>query len=391
MNYYIVKNEFKFIFPIGPALFLCLALIILSDIHFYFHTSISSGIYLIFFTFACFTIVIYGIDYFKADTFLMIVLLLEAIQLFFTLLNGRLSYSYIVSVIGELILLFYLNTGLQKNAFKTLQLFRTALLVLFSFDVLSILFCLFTGNFSNSEFGLAGHKNYHSFLFLAVLAINVIYSNTKPKRKNFLNVFLFILCIASEVLLSSASGFFVITFFFIAYSFFKNWRIKLFDLRIVLFGLLILNYIILFLTQTKWLGSLLKLLGRNASFTGRNVIWEQAILLIKENLLFGYGYVKEIQFYNVGMQDNHCHNFFLNLFLTGGFVYFSLFIILLFIVGSRLKKNIGKQSNIILFLISCYLLLGISEIVVNTNNLFLPILYLGWKIKSIIPDITKKI
>lgn len=60
--------------------------------------------------------------------------------------------------------------------------------------------------------------------------------------------------------------------------------------------------------------------------------------------------------------------------------------LLLIMVGRKLKQRIGMQSNILLFIISCYLLSGISEIVVNTNSLFLPLLYLGWKIKVFNPD-----
>lgn len=307
-----VKAEMvKVKIPIRRDLLICLALIILSDINFYFHTSASSGVYLVFFLLSSFIIIIDIYNYLKLDAFIIIILLLEVIQFFFTFVNGSINYAYLVSVIGEILLIFYLNVGLKRNPFETIRLFRIALLVLFFLDVLSILFCLFIGNYTNSVFGLAGHKNYHSFLFLAVMAIHILYRNMQGKyRMHVSTIILFGTCIICEILLSSASGIFVIFLFSFACIFLKNWKVHFFDLRIVTVLLLFINYIIIFLNKTTWLSGILKLLGRDTSFTGRNVIWEPAIQIIKENLFWGQGYVRQIQFYNAGVQDNHCHNFF---------------------------------------------------------------------------------
>lgn len=86
------------------------------------------------------------------------------------------------------------------------------------------------------------------------------------------------------------------------------------------------------------------------SFTGRTIIWKNAIAQINRFPLFGVGQLQyERMWQTLGGNVNYsdCHSFYLNLAFYGGFVSVALFIIMLFIVA----KNINMYRSNIAFLI----------------------------------------
>ena len=50
----------------------------------------------------------------------------------------------------------------------------------------------------------------------------------------------------------------------------------------------------------------------------------------------------------------------------------------IFIVTNRIRKNKDELMNILTYMIGCYLLLGVSEIIVNVNTMFWPLLTFGF-------------
>lgn len=103
------------------------------------------------------------------------------------------------------------------------------------------------------------------------------------------------------------------------------------------------------------------ILGRSLTFTNRTLIWSEAILLILEAPVFGYGGYF-IQHITIGGWTTYtCHNFFLQNMVDAGFV---SVIILLIIIGNISKEFDRHRNNQLLkilkigifaIFISCYM------------------------------------
>lgn len=375
-----IKNDLHLNIPTGYRLYAILSAILLIDANFYLKTSFTFRIYIPFFLMAV-LFLSHGFFHQKIDTFIIIFYLLQAIQLYFTYDEKHIDGGFVCFIGAEIAIITYMNYCRKRGRLQEcVQLFGAALKVLYFVDVLSVLFSFVTNNYTNASFGLAGHKNYHSFLFIAT--IGFVCLNRRYKRDARI-IGYGVISLICEVLMRSSSGVVAITFFLAICLVGKDWKNKILNLKWITVILVIINLLILGGFQSGLLDRLLELIGRDSSFTGRTLIWDKAFRIVAENPWIGHGYVCQVEYYNQGVRLNHCHNFFLNLLLTGGIVYLALIILLLWIVGKKLSDNTSVYSNYILYMIATYLLLGVSEIVVNANSFFYPLLFWGWCINEI--------
>lgn len=121
-------------------------------------------------------------------------------------------------------------------------------------------------------------------------------------------------------------------------------------------------------------------LGESLMLNGRSIIWDSAIKLIKEKLIFGYGvygvYIPLPDWW--GTSYNYAHNQILQFLLDGGLIATILFGLLIVISGRNIDASrnyiIGKISAIVMF--SC-LLMMISEAYSNYLVFYALIALLG--------------
>ncbi len=319
----------------------------------------------------------------KINRYIVFIFCMEMFVLILTIINHRLSYSYLCMIVATLFLTAFIVTNIKDNGRKLIFLFEHALCLLFILDVISILLCIFTGKHTNDSYGLVGHKNYHAFLFILTLGFKMI--NKRLNEKKLVNIEIFIIAFVSiilEVVVDSMSGAVSVILLSVASFLISKKKLKLPSLTTITMGLLILNYILIFaINSTQWMQRLLVLMGRDAGMTGRSQMWTYALDLIARNPAYGYGYSQTVQVWSVAENtfvSNHCHNFFLNLVLTGGIPYFVVVMSFIFIVTNRIRKNKDELMNILTYMIGCYLLLGVSEIIVNVNTMFWPLLTFGF-------------
>ncbi len=358
-------------------------IIILADYMFYMHTSLSSRLYGIMVICSFIYILIKNNYTLKITKYILFVYFLEGIVVLFTFVNNRVTYSYLCALIAELLLTMYIVENLRNNRIYIIDIFSKAFLIMFIADIISVIFCLISKKYDNASFGLVGHKNYHSFLFLLTLMFNSISLELKHDNPvNFKIIVISIISIITEVIVDSASGIVAIFLYMLLLVLMQLKKIKFINLYTILIGLLIVNYIIVIaMSKNSVFSFIFSMLGRDAGLSGRSTMWNLALELIKKNFFWGYGFAKEISYYNSGTTQwvmNHCHNFFLNLQLTGGIIYFVIYLLFLFKIAGKLKHNKSRVSYIITYGIGCYLLLGISEIIVNVNSMLIPLLTFGY-------------
>lgn len=319
----------------------------------------------------------------KINKYLIFVTCMEIFVLIMTMINERLSYSYLCMIIASISITAFVVTNIKDNTKKMILLFNDALYLLFILDVISILLCIITGEHTNASYGLVGHKNYHAFLFILTLGFKLMNNRMNQERLLDINVIMVaFISIILEVVVDSTSGAITILCFSIALLLMEKRRIKLPSLTVITVGLLILNYILIFaISSTKWMQNLLALMGRDAGLTGRGQMWVYALDLIRRHPAYGYGYSQMVSVWSITEKNivtNHCHNFFLNLVLTGGIPYFVVMMSFIFLVARKIKKSGSKLTDILTYTTGCYLLLGVSEIIINVNTMFWPLLTFGY-------------
>ena len=122
------------------------------------------------------------------------------------------------------------------------------------------------------------------------------------------------------------------------------------------------------------------ILGESLLLNGRSIIWDSAIKLIKERLIFGYGvygvYIPMPDWW--GTSYNYAHNQILQFLLDGGLIAAILFGLLIAIAGRNIdacgNPKLGKMSATVMF--SC-LLMMISEAYSNYLVFYALIALLG--------------
>lgn len=121
------------------------------------------------------------------------------------------------------------------------------------------------------------------------------------------------------------------------------------------------------------------LFGKDATLTGRTVIWETGFNLIKSKLLFGYGYgnIIDVVFRdsnNLIFRITSFHNYFIDLLYQGGVVHFIIFLIWLFKICDIINKDENKIGQYIKICLLMIFILWTALPCNNNDSLFLLIL-----------------
>ena len=105
--------------------------------------------------------------------------------------------------------------------------------------------------------------------------------------------------------------------------------------RVIIVGF-ILNIFIVLLPSSTLGVRVAEYFGKDSTYSGRTIIWENCIRYIKKSLLFGNGYEgADIKMVKIG--QTHCHNLLVEHLYLGGAILLGLF--LLVIISSAPKRN----------------------------------------------------
>lgn len=182
-----------------------------------------------------------------------------------------------------------------------------------------------------------------------------------------------VICFITLLVANSATG--IVTFILFTV---LIWTYSIWNNRRFSYKILLLAYLVFFLgvivlgSNLQIISSITSFFGRTNTFTGRTWLWKNAINLITERPILGYGYTSgNIRIWG-GMFSSH--NMFLEMTIQGGLLYLGIFLLITFYA---IRQNVNAKvnySNVIFAGIFSYLIIGLLEVGINTFYYMLIIL-----------------
>ena len=250
---------------------------------------------------------------------------------------------------------------------------------------------------SGSYVYLLGNKNMQILYVLPLLFVISLRWTIKNKY-DILDIFMIVISILTVTLTKSSTSLVaLILFLFMFFSIhfrkfsFTNYIIKKLPMVFFLILFLVCEYLLLFMNIQEDFSTLINnLFDKQATFSGRTLIWSQAISMVCKNP-FGYGWDAVVTnvYSTLGWGDlyvniGHAHNIILNFAYKSGVLASFLYIVLLFTISVNLDKcNIKETVKIIFkcFFIIFLVLSAFESYPANCEGLFmiLSLIYLESK------------
>ena len=288
--------------------------------------------------------------------------------------NGYINNSVLYAAkISLIVLLFQIYADDMGVLLKSLMIYSEICVYI---NLLTILIAP-DGFFSrsNSAYGMTeewflGADNNFAMWLVPSLVIAWIYAEVFKTKKR--SILLTMVIILTELVRGSATGFMGVLIFLILI-FVPYIRIILTPFRSIIL-VFIAFVVIVLMGNMGFLEPIVEMLGKDMTFSGRVVIWENAIEAIKDKPILGYGILEnnEVVKYLGRVETatwlgaTHCHCQFLQLVFQGGFIA-AIFIVLVYILV--IKE--GKQNWDIrltrygIYGVVVYTIMGIVEVVEN--------------------------
>lgn len=198
-----------------------------------------------------------------------------------------------------------------------------------------------------------GSKNtgfFYYIVFIYFVTIRDLVRKGKPSNK----ILIWILCfICGSYLCDAASSTILFLFIFVYYFVWINftWLSKIFNIRNIVPIIIIIAGVILLPSLRTILAPVLAFFGRNTTFTGRDILWLQAIRYFKMHPVIGNG-INLDYILITGAEQNHAHSFYLDLLAKYGIFVLMIFIITTVVVlvksNSHVLRNYTLLNNVII-------------------------------------------
>lgn len=196
----------------------------------------------------------------------------------------------------------------------------------------------------DSRMSWLGLDNGYIKYFLIAFVVFFFSYKDKPFKRNMLYMCMFV----SMLFVWSGTGILGI-FIMIAYVYLVN-RGKL--VKNVnywfCFALGVISFlgIVIFRVAEYFSNFIVNVLGKDITFTGRTLLWDQALLLIGKQPIYGYGvYDYDLLISPANGQAYSAHDTVLQMMLMGGFISLIGFIIVAIVAGIQIGKNNKKITN----------------------------------------------
>ncbi|UAL45125.1 O-antigen ligase family protein [Shewanella inventionis] len=231
--------------------------------------------------------------------------------------------------------------------------------------------------FSSRMQGVVGHPN--TLAFLCVTAIFLLYyffsKELLTKRITFIYL-VFFLCIL--FLTNSKTNIFSLLFCFSLIFFIRGKTYEI-SLLIFIFAFVVLVSSLVF----GWVDIFLKGISRTGNieeiltFTGRTYIWRFILDLVFQQPVLGWGYANTAALLvdnseNIGFTVAQAHSTYFQLLISGGFVCFFLYLVLVF---RMFFLFVSKRDYISLMLLVHFVVVGVSESMVFNTVPNLPFVF----------------
>ncbi|WP_449462945.1 O-antigen ligase family protein [Streptococcus suis] len=217
-----------------------------------------------------------------------------------------------------------------------------------------------------------GQDNGIVYNLLVVLALNYILREVGEQMiklsllsgKYFVTfypriIFYDVICFLTVLVVGSATGLMVILLFLALIKTSYAMRKKQ-HIWILFVGYLLFFFsVIVFGNSNPLVTEVADLLGRDAGFTGRSLLWEHILYLIQQKIVLGWGNNSNI--IRIWNDFFSAHNQFLDVMARGGIVTMFLYACLHVSAFIHLRRTKNQLANIIFITIFCFLVGGLME------------------------------
>ena len=280
-----------------------------------------------------------------------------------------------------LTLSLYLDMGLKEYAFKITNILYKVLFIIIFVNFLTIILFpngMYTTIYYSTNWFL-GYDNTHIAIYLPAIMIMMIKKEISNKWN--INYFLLIGFITYSVFFCFSANSVVVYSIILFYILYRE---KIDQMHIMNIKNYIIMYLAIFLgivilrLQNLFSWFIVKVLGKNLTFTGRVHIWDRIIDLIKNKFILGYGKEKnEIISAKLGHKSySHAHNTILDILYKGGIVSLLIMSYIVYICSKELTKfknnKIAKIISIILF---DFLIMSVFEARQEKIGLYIILVY----------------
>lgn len=121
--------------------------------------------------------------------------------------------------------------------------------------------------------------------------------------------------------------------------------------------------------------------NKDATLTGRSLIWDNSLNRINNSPLFGIGVRTESKPISEAVNAVHAHNDLLNVTLMGGLISLASYLFCLILAAVRLKRVSRTEGAVIAGAIGAFLVVGISEPIIS------PSMFLLLAVAYILPEV----
>lgn len=284
-------------------------------------------------------------DRMRVNALLIFAVLYFGINLAVTVLKEG-SLEQIVSMItSDLTILLTGYIGIKRDPEGFIASAEYIFRVLLLINLVSML--IFPGGLgltrsSNKIFLLASDNGLLKYL----LIFCVVHGLYGCIRKNglFTNLWFYGVCIL-ELLIGNAATSYVAFSVYLAGLLFLGILPYARLIWAVFAGTLAANWFLLIFRHMELFASLVKLVGKNLTFSGRTIIWDSALSLLGRLPVFGYGVSENTYYVIYKNTPMEAHNMILSLLLQGGALLLALFAAQIICVNLRIQ-HLGAKSGL---------------------------------------------
>lgn len=311
----------------------------------------------------------------EKKAFIIWIAVWQLCMLFSTYINGKELKASIVNVVTMLSFCMLTDTCIRKNArvFLSSLFYLLFALVIINFIVIllypdgvaTVDYYYYPMNFINID-------NLLSPTLILSMVVSVIYIWYEGKK--VLPYLLMTVCVTTTIMMWSATGV-VGMFCFIAlavWSFCRFSRIVISSLWVYL-GVAIMNILVVSFESWNLFAIFIRdFLGKDTDLSGRTVMWSQAIKMIQNNFLIGYG-ADAIGHGYVFWRNRfyYTHNGILEILIQGGIISLLPFLAMVILTGTTLYRfRFHKISWILLAGIFANLVTLLTEAFITQMPLY---------------------
>jgi len=228
------------------------------------------------------------------------------------------------------------------------------------------------------KFYLFGNTNTTTRYLIPCLMFSFLYDQLKSGKigkANWLLLLLSWLTLIKVWAVTGMIGLFIFTIILV-------WKSNKYQLFLIYIGMLIVSiisslFLIIFKLESNILADILGLFNKDMTFSYRDVLWMNAVDMIKQSPLWGYGSFTQEQMEMYIGNKFSAHNYYLDVLLRGGMIALSFLILGLLYVSKFIIKSLGTNvPRLIIATCASYFIMWIAEPFISTENIMLPIILL---------------